>query len=194
VWSADTNAPKNYDGSVAAMNVHTFAIGDLFRKRTRQIIALSVDAAGKSSRITVFRGDGTLRSAYWHPGRLQQVVIARRTARHAPKIIVTGINHDLESLLNVKGPVSVVFMLDPNKVRGEAPPYRGKLGSGGQLWYGFVLPAGQRIDGIEIVDHDNDGKRDIFLRTTTGHIFLDFDGKTLEASHAHFELINPKHG
>ena len=193
MWSADTNAPKNYDGATASMNVHTFAIGDLSRKGTRQIVALSVDAAGHS-RLSVLRGDGVVLSAYWHPGRLQQIVIARRTARHAPRIIVTGINRDLKSLLNVNGPVSVVFMLDPKKVRGEAPPYRGKLGSGSQLWYGFVLPSEQRIGRLEIVDHDNDGKRDISLRTTAGRIFLDFDGKTLEASHAHFELINPKHG
>jgi hypothetical protein len=81
-------------------------------------------------------------------------------------------------------------MLNPKHVGGEAPPYNGKLHFGSQLWYGCVLSP-QKIEGLEIIDHDNDGNRDIALSTTSGRIYLDFDGKVIDARHAQFELVNP---
>lgn len=180
LWSGETNAPRNYDGAPSGeMTVHTFATGKVFRKPTRQVVALSVDGRGFASRLTLFGSDGRLLSAYWHPGRLQQVVIAARTAHHAPKIIVSAVNHDLQPMLHVDRPVGGIFMLDPKRIAGEAPPYRGKLGSGTQLWYG-ALTSAQSISSLEIVDHDNDGRRDIAASTSHGQtVYLDFDGKIM---------------
>src|SRR5688572_32475949 len=59
-----------------------------------------------------------------------------------------------------------------------------KLPAGTQLWYGTVLPSPQTIDRLEIVDHDNDGRRDIAISTSTGHTFhLDFDGRIIATTH-----------
>jgi hypothetical protein len=190
LWIEDTNAPPNYDGVSGPLTIRTFTIGNLFRNGTQQIVAVSDDGGDVVSRLTIYDSDGRFRSGYWHPGRLQQVVIGTRTARTAPKIVATGVNRDLHSVISARGIVSTVFMLNPRQVSGEAPPYRGKLHFGSQLWYGCVL-APQRIESVEIIDHDNDGNRDIALSTTSGKIYLDFDGKVIDARHAQFELVNP---
>ena len=191
-WSADTNpdtkAPST--GDSVRLSVKTFTTGDLFRKGTRQIVALSVgEEVSSPSRLTVFAKDGKQLASYRHPGGLQDVVIATLTARTAPRIIATAVNTTLNPILGDDGPVATVFMLDPKTIRGDAP----------QLWYGTVLPSPQTIDRLEIVDHDNDGRRDIAISTSTGHTFhLDFDGRIIATSHpegavnAHFGLIAPK--
>lgn len=163
--------------------VTAFATGDLFRKKRRQIVALS------DSRLSIFDADGRLVATYAHPGRLRHVAIAARTSRHAPRIIVTGVNEALYATVNLRGNLSSVFMLDPKNVRGEAPPYLGNLGAGSQLWYGYLHPATEPIERLEIVDHDNDGRRDIALSTTNGALYLDFDGRIIEAKNAQFGLV-----
>jgi hypothetical protein len=186
LWTADTNAPLNYDVG-AAMRVTRFVTGDLFRKKRRQIVALSVDESGApASRLSVIDPDGRIRGGYFHPGRLLDVAIAAETARRAPKIIVTGVNHVLHESLNLRGQLGSVFMFDPKKVGGEAPPYRGKLGFGTQIWYGFVRA--QTIERLEIVDHNNDGQRDISLETPNGSVHLDFRGRIIE-SDAQFGVV-----
>lgn len=190
LWTADTNAPPNYDAVNGPLTIRTFTIGNLFRHGTLQVVAVSDDGRDVVSRLTIYDSDGSFHAGYWHPGRLQQVVIGTRTARTAPKIVVTGVNRDLHSVISARGTVSTVFMLNPKQVGGEAPPYRGKLHFGSQLWYGCVLSP-QKIERLEIIDHDNDGNRDIALSTTSGRIYLDFDGKMLEARNAQFELVNP---
>jgi hypothetical protein len=198
-WSADTNAPSVADA--ARMRVKTFTTGDLFRKGTRQIVSLSVgEEVSSPSRLTVIANDGKRLASYRHPGSLQDVVIATLTARTAPRIIATAVNTTLTPILGVDGPVAAVFMLDPKNIRGEAPPTPDKLPAGTQLWYGTVLPSPQTIDRLQIIDHDNDGRRDIAISTSTGHTFhLDFDGRIIATTHrdgtainAHFGLIAPK--
>lgn len=182
LWAATTKAPFNYDGGRAGtMVVNTFATGDLFRKGTRQIVALAMDEQGwYQSRLCIFDSDGRLLSGFWHPGHMHQVVIAAMTARHVPRIIISGVNNDLRRVLNVSGYTPTVFMLDPKNVRGEAPPYFGKLGSGSHVWYGVVLPPNQQIERLDILDRNNDGHRDISIWTSTGHVFyLDFEGKII---------------
>jgi Caspase domain len=188
-WSADTNAPST--GDSIPLSVKTFTTGDLFRKGTRQIVALSIgEEVSSPSLLTVFAKDGKQLASYRHPGALQDVVIATLTARTAPRIIATAVNTTLNPVLGVDGPVATIFMLDPKTIRGDATP----------LWYGTVLPSSQTIDRLEIVDHDNDGRRDIAITTSTGHTFhLDFDGRIIATSHpegstvdAHFGLIAPK--
>lgn len=198
-WSADTNAPAT--GDSVRMSVKTFTTGDLFRKGTRQIVALSVgEEVASPSRLTVFAKDGKQLASYRHPGGLQDVVIATLTARTAPRIIATAVNTTLSPILGDDGPVATIFMLDPKTIRGDAPLSSDKLTAGTQLWYGTVLPSPQTIDRLEIVDHDNDGRRDIAITTSTGHTFhLDFDGRIIATNHpegstinAHFGLIAPK--
>jgi hypothetical protein len=205
VWPpVDTNAVPNYPGSTGRMIVKTFRIADLFRKHRGEIVALSVDEDGRSSRISILESNGQsvssgpLISGYWHPGVLQDIVIGRCTSRHAPRIIAFGVNDALQQTLPSNRPVSDVLMFDPKKVRGEAPPYPGKFGAGTQLWCGALLPENQQISSVEIVDHDHDSRNDIALHTSAGRtVYLDFDGHVLPFDNAgghdaHFVLLAAK--
>ena len=186
-WSKDTRVPDNYarDGR---LTLTKFVVGDLYRKKRQQIVALSSDDSGAPwSRVSLFDADGTDLGGFFHPGRLLDVAIARPTSRHAPKIIVTAVNTQLHDLVSLCGKCSSVFILDPKKVEGEAPPYRGKLGFGSQVWYGYILAAA--INRLEIADHDHDGRNDICLDLPNGSVVVDFDGKVIEARNAQFGLV-----
>lgn len=175
LWTANTNAPPNYDAG-GALTIRALLVGDLFRRKERQVIVIASAAReGAPSRLCIFDGRGALLSAYWHPGRLQQVVIDRLTARHAPKLIVSASDS--------------VFLFDPKHVRGEAPPYRGKLGSGSHLWYGVATAP---IERVETIDRNNDGRRDIALVMKGGEtLYLNFDGEVIEGT-AGFRLLARK--
>jgi hypothetical protein len=171
-WTDDTDAPPNYSGA-GTLTLSKYAISELYRKK-RQIAALSVDTNGSpSSRVSLFDPDGRLVGAYAHPDRLEHILIGAPTRRHEPKIVVTGTNRAL------CGNCSTVFLLDPDKVEGEAPPYLGKLHYGTQIWYGYIQTP---IESIEIVDRNHDGKRDISIETPKGRVSIDFEGRTIEAN------------
>ncbi|HUR79316.1 MAG TPA: caspase family protein [Thermoanaerobaculia bacterium] len=186
-WSKDLRVPDNY-AHAGQLRLTKFIVGDLFRKKRQQIVALSADDSGApSSRVSVFDGDGTDIGGYFHPGRLLDAAIARPTSRHAPKIIVTAENPQLHDLVSACGKCSGVFLLDPKKVQGEAPPYHGKLKSGSQVWYGYVLAP--RIERLEIADRDRDGHSDICLEIPNGSVAVDFAGTIIEAKNAQFGLV-----
>ena len=167
----------------SAEGVHAYAAGDLFRRKRRQLVALS------HASLSIFDADGRVVATYAHPGPLRHVAIAALTTRHLPKIVVTGVNDALQKTVGAGGAVSSVFMLDPKRVQGEAPPYLRNLGTGTQLWYGYLHPAAQSIERLELVDRDQDGRRDIALTTSAGTLTLDFDGKIIEAKNAQFGLV-----
>ena len=186
-WTSDTTAPANY-AQAGPLRLTKFVVGDLYRKKRRQIVALSADSSGaSSSRVTLFDGDGSIIGAYFHPGRLLDVAIAAPTSRHAPKIVVIAENAALHDTVSLCRRCSSVFVLDPKRIEGEAPPYRGKLGFGTQLWYGYLHDSA--IERLEIVDRDHDGKRDISLALTNGRLSLDFEGRIIEAKNAAFGLV-----
>ncbi|HYC93131.1 MAG TPA: hypothetical protein VEO54_28255 [Thermoanaerobaculia bacterium] len=156
----------------SADRIDAFEIGELYRRGRRQIVALS------GTSLSVFDADGRLLSAYAHAGPLRHLAIAAPTARHKPKILVTAVNETLHDTLHLRGALSTLFMLDPKDVR-----------TGTQLWYGYVHPAAQSIERLEILDRDNDGRRDIALTTSTGTLHLDFDGRIIKAKNAQFGLV-----
>jgi hypothetical protein len=64
------------------------------------------------------------------------------------------VNNDLRQPLDTDGYVPSVLVLDPRNVSGEAPPYRGRLKDGSQLWYGAILPTHQTIQRLELVERN----------------------------------------
>jgi hypothetical protein len=178
-WTGDTNGSPNYGGQTA-MAVRTFANGEVYHKKTKQVVVLANDRNGSAGSVSLFSFDGTAHSSYWNPGWLQDVVVEKPTGRHAPKIVVSAVNVAAHSMLNVHGTLASVFLLNPKKVLGEAPPYQGRLGTGSQLWYGVFTPEEQHIDRLKIVDYDNDGEKDIAVWTTTKQVvYLDFEGDVI---------------
>jgi hypothetical protein len=158
------------------MRLRTIAVDDLFRNGQRQVVALWNDEVAASSRLSIYDGSGQGLSKYEYRGELQYATVDRPTRRHAPKVVVTGV--DEQGVANV-------FVLDPKEV--EKP-----------VWYGSIEPRTESLQRLDVVaDTNNDNKRDISIATTSGNILiLDFQGDTIgrskkrrTAPDARFELL-----
>ena len=181
-WTASTTAPFNYDDARAGrLVVEKFATGDLFRRKTQQIVVLSNDSQGfYPSRLTIFDTDGSLLSSYWHPGRLHDVAIGAAGPHADVCIIASGTNYPLRKLFG-PSPVGVVFALDPRAVAGEAPPYRGRSRHGTHLWYAIIRPVKEPMGDLEIGDFHHVGGNEILLRVSQFEVFyLTFAGELKE--------------
>jgi uncharacterized caspase-like protein len=171
LWTVHTAAP-----------VRKLVIQNLYGvKHGRHVVALSGD--DERSHLTLVDKDGTELAIHSYPGRLVDVLIDRQAATHDPKILAVARDHaGAIGLFAVKAP----------KLR-EPLPVTGTLGAGSELWHGTVSPPTQRLDRLQVIDYDNDSKRDIALHTATGGtIYLNFEGHVLKrANGAHFQL-HPK--
>jgi len=140
--------------TAADMPVERLAIDYLFAKKAhRHIVALSNAADGSASQLTFFTSDGTSIVAYPHQGRLVEVAIDRETARHAPRIIVTG--------------KSNVLVLDRKGTR---------------QWHAGLYPPQQTIERLRITNVNRDRDRDIEIRTNRGTLNVTFDGKLIKTT------------
>jgi len=185
LWSCDTTGTFNYPGGSHKMGINEFKIADLFRQGRKQIVTLSVDSLGwYHSRLCIIDSDGKLLSSYWHPGHLHFLAIDSQSEKHPPRIIVAGVNNDLRSHFGATDSIPVVFMLDPQNVEGEAPPYLGRFGRGSHLWYGFLQPEDQQIHRITVLER-NGADRVISVWTRKSHVlYLDFNGKWIGRANA----------
>ncbi|HKO56968.1 MAG TPA: caspase family protein [Thermoanaerobaculia bacterium] len=152
------------------LGVTSFITANLFRNGKQEIVAISAAADGSpGSRLTIFYPDGKNHGEYPYAGRLQSVAMGKATSHHWPRLVVSGLDDRLDEKLDASGPIANVFLLNPNKL---VKP----------LWSGALLPQSQRIEKVEIVDYDNDSKRDIAITTTGGSVLhLDFTGGVLSA-------------
>jgi hypothetical protein len=121
-----------------------------------------------------------IHSSYWHPGHIHYLAVGSLIDSYPRKIIVGGINNDLSPYSKGIGYLYTVFMLDPNNIYGEAPPYFGNLGKGTHVWYGKILPKGLGINRFELLDQNADGFNEICVWTSKGHVFyLNFNGEVV---------------
>jgi hypothetical protein len=136
------------------------SIADLFRKHTREVVTIWSGDHSSASRLSVFSAEGQRLSSFDFSGRLDHVAVGRQTPQHAPKIIVAG---------KSAGSDPTVLLFSPRKVSRGKP-----------LWSGRLTPRHESIEAIEIADYDNNGKRDICIRTASGGMLvLDFKGKVI---------------
>ncbi len=147
------------------LTLRELLVDDLLAKaRGLQVVALWSDGRS-TSRVSIYAGGGQRFSAYDHRGPLTQIAIDRPTSRHRRKIIVAGIDDQAGSSFGTQRPVASVFMLDAKSER---------------VWAGVLFPFEERIARLEIVDQDNDAKRDISVSTASGSTFvLDFSGNVI---------------
>ena len=114
------------------------------------------------------------------------------------RIVVGGINNDMSAFVKGTGYVSCVFMLDPARTAGEAPPYFGKMSQGTELWYGLILPPGQGLHSVDISDVNHDGRNQVYVWDDRGHAFcIDFRGRVTQRGaadgvkeNAYFALVD----
>ena len=182
IWKYLGPQKFNYIGGKSdKLSVNYFEIASLFAANEKQIVALYRDSQGwYQSCIVVIDSKGKLRSIYWHPGHLHKVAIGSKDGNYPLKIFLGGPNNDLTSRYQGNGFVYGVGSLNPADISGEAPPYYGKARKGSEDWYGVILPRGQSISRLEILDHNDDNKNEICIWTSMGHIFyLDFSGRVI---------------
>ena len=130
-----------------AMTLATFTTGDLFEKRTNQIVALW--NGEHTSRLTVLDSEGNELSHFNDDGRLQHVAIGRPTNMHAPKIAVATSMR--------------VLLLHARKAKRE--------------WQRSLDSTGDAIRGLRVEDGNLDSRRDIAITTRGGMTWFTFDGK-----------------
>lgn len=161
-------AGTNTWSATAAMALHMFVIDHLLRHDPSLQIAVAWnDERVSRSVISTYNADGERLAAYNHHGRVQRVAIDRPTSRHNRRIIAIGTDE------NSGAPVAALLMLSNNAEL---------------LWKGVVVPATERLVGLDIANHDK-YSREIILSTKAGEtIHLDFDGTTLESSSGRLKL------
>lgn len=149
VLDRDGNPRWTHSGHGATLR--TFTTGDLFEKKTANVVAVWYD--GRTSRLTVLDRDGKEHSTFEYPGELTHIAVGRPTNMHAPKIVATT----RDGLL----------ALHPRK-----------LGNGTPLWH---LRTSETIRDVRIADVNHDSRRDIVVTTTGGTNWFTFEGEVVRA-------------
>lgn len=145
-------------------------------KRKKQVIAIS--AGEHDSAISLIDYEGTALAHYAYEGEVQKAIIDRMTARHERKLIVAGSG-------------GKVFLVDLDWESGAPAPFRATLGKGAEVWWGSV--GSSVLTKLTVIDHDNDGRRDIALRTPNGRVYINFEGKILSREGEQFQLLASGH-
>lgn len=150
----DRDRQERWSRSGEAMTLATFRTGDLYEKRTNQIVAVWQDVAASTSRLTVLESDGDERSRRDFPALLRHVTIGRPTKMHSPRIAVAS--DDSVTLLHAK-------KLDP-------------------YWHRRFRSSSETIDELRILDADHNFRLDLAADTASGTTWFTFDGKILRQS------------
>ncbi|HKR64914.1 MAG TPA: caspase family protein [Thermoanaerobaculia bacterium] len=130
-----------------------FAVDDLFRKHTKQIVALWYDA--RRSRMTVLDANRKELSSFVSDEPLLRVAIGRPTNMHAPKIVIATKNS--------------LMLFHAKKHERGVPLWRQMLRSA----------ASDAIENVQIGDGNADSRSDIGVSTALGTTWFAFDGKIL---------------
>lgn len=109
--------------------------------------------------LSILDRSGYVLTNYRHDAPVRHVVIDRPTTRHDPRLVVAG--------------GSSVAAIRPR--------------TGRTWWRGVVAPGA--IETLEILDRDNDRRRDISLSTPEGRIDITFDGLVLQTTGPRFTLV-----
>lgn len=129
-----------------------FVIDDLHKKR--EIVVYWGNADG-SSQLTILSLRGKPLACHSHPGPILSAIFGQKTSRHGSRLIAAASDEHC---------AGIVFALHARK--------------GDQLWYGCTP---HTIRELVMIDYDNDGRREIEVRTVGGKVFhLDLDGNAME--------------
>ncbi|MDP9190191.1 MAG: caspase family protein [Acidobacteriota bacterium] len=146
--------------------LQTFTTGDLFRKYTKQIVALWNDDRASTSSLTIIDSTGKELSTYDHAGQMKHAAIGRPTNMHAPKIAVATID--------------TLLLLDPKKLSNRAPLWRQEL-----LGPDTIL-------NVRIVEIENSSRREIAVTTKSGKTWFSFEGKVLRQRRDGTSKVEPQ--
>lgn len=146
----DRDRQERWSRSGEPNTLATFTTGDLYEKRTNQIVALWNDAQASTSRLSVLDSENNERVKHY-PALLRHVAIGRPTNMHAPRIAVAT--------------DSSVLLFHAKKLH--------------PIWPKPVGAPGKTIRGLRVLDTDHDSRRDLGVDTASGTTWFTFDGKIL---------------
>ena len=135
--------------------LRTFTTGDLFEKKTHQIVAVWYDQQAAASRLTIIDSEARELSTFDYAGELRHVAVGRPTKMHAPKIVATS------------GTTLLLLKVKKNK-------------SGTPLWRHALRSPRDTIRRLKIVDVDHDRRDEIVLTTARGTTWFTFEGKIVQ--------------
>lgn len=146
LWSAHESMP-----------LKSFEPSDLARQTGKELVALWSDRS--ASCIVAYTPDGMRLGEFESDRRIDRIMIAQPTSRHASRIIATS------------GDTLLIF---DRKRLVDGKPLRGRIA------------AGDTIKSLRLVD--GDGRRDIALTTSSGgRVVVDFNGHVISQTGARFE-------
>lgn len=150
----DRDKQERWSRSGESMTLATFTTGDLYEKRTNQIVAVWQDASGSASRLTVLDAEGQERARRDHAGLLRHVAIGRPTNMHAPRIAAP--TDDSVLLLHAK----------------KLSPY----------WQKRFRTSGEAIGDLRILDADRNSRLDLAVDSDSGTTWFTFEGRIVRQS------------
>lgn len=138
----------------------------VYQQHAKHVVALW--NGEHASRLAAYRPDGKLLGFFDHDRRIDRVILARPTAHHGPKLVVTA---------------GKTLMLFDSR----------HLAAGKPVWRGRVVTR-SAIESLQIVDGNGDGKSDIAVTTESGaKVFVDFNGHSVRStSGVRFERLHAR--
>jgi hypothetical protein len=156
IWEFDSASlgwhyPNKWSGR---LKFQRFVAASVLPGKAKQIIARAGELEGAyPSVLVVVDQHGSLYASYWHPGTLDEIFVRPLVRNGPPMIVVSGINNQFSPLDPQVGNrlyVRTIFALNPGRMlrNGEAPPRKGLLRVGSEIWYAKILPANTGISGL----------------------------------------------
>ena len=93
-------------------------VNDLSGDDKKEVLVNSHNVPWYPNKLLLFNVNGSVIGEYWHPGHVKDVKVADINNDGCKEIVGGGVNNDL-------GYIPIVFVLDPQNVIGQAPPYYG---------------------------------------------------------------------
>lgn len=146
-------------------------VEDLNNDSEKDVLVYSHNVPWYPARLVLLDRSGIQIGEYWHPGYIIDVKVADINGDGHKEVIAGGINNDLDYS-------PVFFVLDPQNMRGQAPPYMGNAPNGPYKFYEIidkseVQPIASSVTEISI-------KGDILVVTVGDGRFLNYDIKNME--------------
>lgn len=138
-------------------------VDDLDNDGKKEILVNSHNVPWYPARLLLFDANGAIKKEYWHPGYIFDVKIADIESDGYKEIIGGGTNNDL-------GHIPVIFVLNPQIMKGQAPPYCGNFPHASEKYYKKIPLSEVRKEGCSVKEISFDGDR-LVASTEDGRFF-----------------------
>ncbi len=206
LWSYEPSVlqpPFRGGGTSRKMGINKVVVSDIWRSGKKQVILFCLDVLGWfPSYVSIHDPEnGRLINFHWNPGNLHFIEIASEVKNGPKKLILSGLYNGPND--DFPGPKSkhptALIVLTPD-------PFPNPMGFGGLNlteyldWYGVILPIGEGISHLDVIDSNGDGKSEIVVEVSDGVFWeMSFDGNTLVRKHgdaakenATFKMLYPE--